>query len=146
MARNIAQSALDKRPKLTIMVNEIEERRRTAQYLLREIHNIARRGLTRIETDPENDGTIVPAGTRVANNIAKLGYSTEDVHRCLLALKDSDFCHCERYVGFSKWFDVYRCTYISPADQKPDDLYVKLRLAQNRGRGALVIVLSSFDR
>lgn len=113
-------------PNLTIMVTSFTEARNYPRYDLRQIHTLA--ALQRV----------VYANRSVLRDARNLRYELNDVCRCLLALKSSDFRYSRRYDG-PTWYDVYEIRFVGPTEHV-DDLYIKLSL----GQGCLVVNLFSF--
>lgn len=108
------------------MVNEGKESQDYAQYLLDEIRALAA------------NQRVDYASTRVTQDVANLGYSLQEVCRCLESLQPQHFSHSERYSDTSRfWNDVYLCFW-GAGTSDPDRLYIKLRL-KTSATGILLI-------
>lgn len=111
------------------MVNEREQYQDFPAYSLDRIHELARSRL------------VVYGSNRVTVDAENLGYSLEDICRCLAILQPGQFFRAERYGETDKWLDIYCCTYPSPSGAI-DDLYIKLKLTKS----CVSVVLHSFHR
>jgi hypothetical protein len=111
------------------MVNEQAQHRTFPSYSLDRIHELAR--FRHVEY----------GSSRVTVDVENLGYSIDDICRCLEILQPGHFSHAERYGETDKWLDIYRCTYPSPSGAL-DNLYIKLKLFKS----CVSVVLHSFHR
>lgn len=99
-----------------------------AQYCLQDVHLIAQKQ------------HIEYFGRVVSRDAAELGYSFEDVVRCVLNITEDEFSKTLRY-DTGPVFDVYLTRYPRPnCEGELDELYVKLALVKDR----LVLTLASF--
>lgn len=112
--------------KVTIMVSDKEERRDKKEYSLGRIKELA------------EWGNVMYLSSRVTKHVENLGYSPDEVHKCLSCLKEENYRGTVRYDG-KPWLDEYLISYTGPAGQT-DDLYIKLKL----NRDCVVIQLASF--
>jgi|SRR5476649_498043 len=69
-----------------------------------------------------------------------LGYSRDDLIRCLQSLKPSDFKHCKIYPPNPFPHDVYVTRYYRSPEDNYDDVYIKFFMAHNN----IIIELMSF--
>lgn len=106
----------------------IAERRKTPDYSLERIRELASRG------------QIDLASRRVLTDTENYGYGPEELGRCLSALTKEDFRYAERYTPRGPWLDVYRCQWPAPDGSRTDDLYIKLRLSTD----CMLVALFSF--
>jgi hypothetical protein len=68
-----------------------------------------------------------------------LGYSFEEVCRCVSELEPQDFDHSVRYETNWFWFDVYKMRN-QTSRRRIDDLYIKIRL----NRDCILVTVHSF--
>jgi len=108
------------------MVSDTEERRDFKAYSLERIRELA------------ENGHIHYMSRRVFIHTENLGYSPDDVNKCIASLTDANYRGTVRYDG-KAWLDEYLISYTGPSGHV-DDLYIKLKL----NRGCVVIQLASF--
>lgn len=82
---------------------------------------------------------VIYAGRDVQRDADGLGYSFEDVCRCITELEQRDFSQSIRYTPHGEWHDVYLMSYEHPK-RCIRDLYLKLRLT----RDCLLVTVCSF--
>ncbi len=112
------------------MVNEKnEERRQQPEYDLQKIQEIALAG------------NVDYGSRRVMRDIENLGYSLDDVCRCLASLKKAHYRSSVRYQNTQIWLDEYNIRF-SNTPEYTDDLYIKLKITAN----TIQLVLASFHR
>ena len=73
---------------------------------------------------------------------SNLGYSDEEVHKCLLALTEQHFGKTHKYSH--GWCDDYHLNWAhmnQDEETQRDDLYIKVKLTMNP-KGDLVVVIS----
>ena len=68
-------------------------------------------------------------GHKVNADIRNLGYPQNDVARCIAGLKAGDFRKSLAYPN--KVYDVYIRRFQFSDNEKPDEIYMKLRLLDN---------------
>lgn len=78
-------------------------------------------------------------GRKVSRDIANLGYTLDDVARCITGLRAAHFK--ETVVFENATFDVYSKDFHRSEDLPPDRIYMKLRLLEN---GDLEVGIGSF--
>lgn len=110
-----------------MVTRNMDERKPTAEYSLRRIHELAAAG------------KVAYAGRIVERDIENLGYDPDYVARCLQTLNQCHFQESIRYGSTTPWMDVYRTKYPGPKGDL-DDLYIKLKL----DRDCVLISLNSF--
>ena len=108
------------------MVSVKEERRSNKEYSLNRIRELA------------EQGQVDYMFRRVTRHVENLGYSPDDVHKCLSCLGEENYRGTVRYDG-KLWLDEYLISYIGPTGHT-DELYIKLKL----NRDCIVIQLASF--
>ena len=111
------------------MVTQKPLRRSTPRYALARVRELA------------GQEEVSYASSRVQYDTDGLGYSFEEVCRCLSQLEDTDFQHSEQYADSGIWLDVYLLKYEAP-NGAIDDLYIKLKLNRN----CICVVLCSFHQ
>lgn len=84
-------------------------------------------------------GDVAYGGRRVERHIENLGYSPEEVAKCLSSLVESNYQRSERSPPDPKWRDVYHMNWHSSLSCV-DELYIKISL----NRDCTMIVLHSF--
>ncbi|MEC4747450.1 type II toxin-antitoxin system MqsR family toxin [Methylomicrobium sp. Wu6] len=108
------------------MVNEYKAAYHPA-YELNDIRQSAQQGKFRYE------------GRKVNSDIRNLGYTGEDVKRCIAGLTASQFQKSLQYQNAI--YDVYICDYEQHDDAVKDRIYMKLRLLAN---GEIQVGIGSF--
>lgn len=83
---------------------------------------------------------IIYGGRKVGNDISNLGYTLEEVARCIAQLRPEHFQKTFMYDDTANVFDAYKIEF-SPWDGKTDLIYMKLRLLEN---GQIHVGLGSF--
>jgi hypothetical protein len=78
-------------------------------------------------------------GRKVNSNIRDLGYTLDDVARCIVGLKHEDFRKSLTYSNVV--YDVYIGQCHCPKNLNTDDIYMKLRVL---GTGELSVGIGSF--
>lgn len=84
-------------------------------------------------------GKINYGSKKVEEYVEALGYTPEDVQKCLMMLEDYNFQESILYDNANTWLDVYRIKFNSPTGEV-DDLYIKLKIT----RSCLLLVIQSF--
>ena len=112
--------------KVTIMVSDKEERRGKKEYSLDRIKELA------------EWGNVMYLSSRVTRHVENLGYSPDDVHKCLSCLEEENYDKSIRYDG-GPWLDIYLISYTGSTGHT-ENLYIKLKL----NRDCIVIQLASF--
>ena len=84
-------------------------------------------------------GAVAYGGRRVEQDIENLGYSPDEVAKCLGCLDESNYHQSERSPPSQKWRDVYHMKWHSSLSYV-DELYIKMSL----NRDCTMIVLHSF--
>ncbi|RZO86877.1 MAG: type II toxin-antitoxin system MqsR family toxin [Oceanococcus sp.] len=108
------------------MVTLGEQRRDYPAYALAAIHELAKQQKLILES------------RKVQNDVGNLGYSIEEVCRCIAGLRDADFSISILYPGEKKWSDVYLKEFRASGRDDADHLYIKLRVP----RGQQVVLFS----
>lgn len=78
-------------------------------------------------------------GRKVNHNIRELGYTLDEVARCIAGLKQGDFRKSLAYPNAT--YDVYIGRCHCPRSRDADEIYMKLRVLDD---GELVVGVSSF--
>ncbi|MEQ1739115.1 MAG: type II toxin-antitoxin system MqsR family toxin [Methyloglobulus sp.] len=87
-----------------------------------------------------NAQQIIYGGRKVNSDIANLGYTLDEVARCISQLKPEHYRKTHKFEDNSTVYDDYVIEF-SPQEEKPDSIYIKLRLLEN---GEVQIGLGSF--
>jgi|GEM_PF-658069 hypothetical protein len=107
------------------MVNNTEEHQPC--YLLDDIRQAAQNGKFRYD------------GRKVNSDIRNLGYTGDDVKRCISQLTTSQFKKSLKFENAT--YDVYICAYQKQDEAPVDEIYMKLRLLPN---GEVQVGIGSF--
>lgn len=83
---------------------------------------------------------IIYGGRKVNSDIANLGYTLNEVARCISQLQPENYQKTLDYDDKGKVFDAYKINF-SPQEEQTDSIYIKLRLLEN---GEVQIGLGSF--
>jgi Motility quorum-sensing regulator, toxin of MqsA len=108
------------------MVNKHKETL-TPNYSLDDIRDAAKQGKLRY------------AGLKVDRDIRNLGYTGDDVAKCIGLLTSRHFKKCLHYENAI--YDVYHCKYQKQDEAAIDQIYMKLRLLTN---GEVQVEVASF--
>jgi hypothetical protein len=110
-----------------MVTHQVRARRKSAEYLLQDVHLYAAREAVRY------------AGKRVGNDVDKIGYTLSDVCSCLQRLTTAQYQESIQYLDVASWHDVYLISEVGP-DGSSRDLYIKFKFFGER----LVLSLCSF--
>lgn len=83
---------------------------------------------------------IIYGGRKVNSDIVNLGYTLDEVARCISQLQPENYQKTLEYDDNGRVFDAYKIGF-SPQDGQIDSIYIKLRLLEN---GEIQIGLGSF--
>jgi hypothetical protein len=111
---------------VTIMVNNSQKRQDKPSYSLDRIRELASRE------------QVVTENRRVLRQSQNIGYTFDDICRCLAKLDAKFFKESILYEDSADWRDVYLVP--NQHGKWSDDLYIKLRLNRN----CLVVLVDSF--
>lgn len=87
-----------------------------------------------------NAQQVIYGGRKVGIDISNLGYTIDEVARCISQLQHENYQKTLNYDDCGKVFDVYTINF-SPRENQMDSIYIKLRLLEN---GEVQIGLGSF--